>query len=343
MIEFAPILEGLGALVALFAWLGCALILFSYRSTLGALLAALVNALEGLNIGTYFGTIPIGSAIAAPLNAINNIILNGLGLAMSASEYAWHAWMHALASTLTWIGGAVAWDMHEVGKAFQAVVRHVVPRAIVQRVTTIVRPVTVRVEHAAATAAAGAIGVEAEALAAREAAKIAKLTAELSLPKAEAAATAAVAAATAIPLPRIGHIEHDVEAMKAWIKAKSKVLTGAGVVGLVAAALSELGLSSSRCSNNQKLSKGICGLSTKVLDDLLASLIAIVGTISLVELAEDYQPLFADVATETRTFWRYTMGSGGGGNPGLGQSGFVGALKVSNAGAGNPGLGQTGL
>jgi len=76
---------------------------------------------------------------------------------------------------------------------------------------------------------------------------------------------------------------------------------------VVGYALSKLGLGSQQCSNNKRFAKSVCGMSTKVLDDLLAGLIAIVGTVSLVQLAEEYQKLVPGIEAEVVKFWRVNL------------------------------------
>lgn len=343
MTVFVPFAEGLAALSALLFWLGCFLLLVSYRATLGAVLTALGNLLGSLNIGTPFGTIPLGSALAGPLVALNSTIEAGLATAVSASDRSWHFWMHALASSLTWIGEAVAWDMHEVAKAF-AVLRHsTIPGLIATAINAALHPVSFALSELVSHRATEERVLKHAVAAATSAATTAKHAADVAAPKIEPIAKAAAAAAIAVPIPRIGAIERDVSGIKSWIREHEHLLTKAGVVGLVAAALSELGLGNSNCSNNKKLSKGICGLAGKVLDDLLAGLIAIVGSISIVTVAIDYQALLSDLTGEIRTFWRTSAASSDGGDPGLGESNFSGKSKVSNSGPNNPGLGATGF
>jgi len=319
--EFWPFFEGLGALAALFAWLGAALILFSYRATIGALLSAIVSAIQGISIPTPFGGIDIGRYLAAPISALDNTVNDALSAVVDATQFSWHFWMHALASTLDWIGGALSYDMHEVGKAFQALRRSTIPSLISAAISAALHPLSFllatlerntsigqRLLHGAVSAVEG----EVSSL---------ERTALSEIHHLENEAKGAVSAAIAVTLPGIHGLDRDVSGIQAWIKANAKKLTAAGIVGLVAAALENLGLGNSRCSNNKKFTKSVCGLSSKVLDDLLAGLVAIVGSVSLLQFAEEYQKLVPGLTSEIRTFWRVTSGTAAK-DRALGQSGF---------------------
>jgi hypothetical protein len=169
---------------------------------------------------------------------------------------------------------------------------------------------------------------------------------------ASVAAVKALVHAEAIPFPIsfpnpwaiIRDIEREAARVRGLIGKYAKILTPAGIVGLVGAAVfSEFGLGSLRCSNNKKLLKGTCGLVPKVLEDLLAGLVAVVGTISIIELAEVYQGLFIDVSGEVLHFWRADLGHTPG-NPVLGDTGFSGSYGVpAGGGARNPALGVSGV
>lgn len=57
------------------------------------------------------------------------------------------------------------------------------------------------------------------------------------------------------------------------------------------------------CKNFQKLQKPFCNANLSSLLGLLAGLVAIVGTISIVDFAKELQPLVADAASEVKHFW----------------------------------------
>jgi len=321
VIVFWPVAEGLGALVALFAWLGAALILFAYRSTFGAAFIWIAKKLEVLNFSVLGYGVDIGTKLAGVFTDLDNDILNTLGAVVGTAQGAYHTWMHALSSSITWIGQAVDYDMHEVGKAFGALRRATIPRLISQSIAAAEHPIRFAQAQLTADLAAAERSIGSVLLATQRAVAAAERAAEERLGKLEAGVKGAAASAIAVTLPQIHGLEHDLSGVEAWIKAHTKDFTKVGAAGLVAAALSELGLSSLSCRNNKTLSKGVCGLATKVLDDLLAGLIAVVGTVSLVQLAEEYKKLFPDVASEVTKFWRATVVDAGR-NPGLGETGL---------------------
>jgi hypothetical protein len=343
VIDFAPVFEGLGAIGALLAWLGAALILYAYRSTLGALLSLLVKAIQSVSVPTPFGGIDVGKWIAAPISALDNAVLQALGTAVEAAQYSYHRWMHELSSTFDWIGQAVDYDMHEVGKALGALRRGTIPRLIHEAISAAEHPIQAAIGALTGDIAVARHTIDADVKAAERDAQALERATAARIGHVENVAKGAAAAAIAVTLPGIHGLERDWDAVKARLDSISKKLSLAGIAGLVALGLSELGLGSQRCSNNKKLTKSVCGLSTKVLDDLLAGLVAIVGTVSLIELAEDYQKLFINVSGEAVKFWRADV-AGPPINPTLGDTGFHGTYTPpAGVAQGNPSLGSAGL
>jgi hypothetical protein len=107
-------------------------------------------------------------------------------------------------------------------------------------------------------------------------------------------------------LPRVGALERDVSNLEKWVSSHRKTLTEAGIVALVAAAVSRLGINWTRCSNSKKYGKRVCGMDPALLDSLLADTLLILGTVSLVEFAEGMQTVVGDAESQIRRFWQAT-------------------------------------
>lgn len=117
-------------------------------------------------------------------------------------------------------------------------------------------------------------------------------------------ATTIVRKAVAIPWPRIRTVEREAAAARKKVDSLARKLAPAALLATVAVSLGRLGLGWVRCSRVKKVGKAVCGMDDSVLDKLLADALLIVGTISLVELAEEMQPVVDDAAAGVLRFWR---------------------------------------
>lgn len=321
MTFFAPAFEGLAAITALLVFVAAWLILQAWRGTFGRLIDGVVSWVSEFGIPTFFGTISIGAYLVAPLGGVNGIVEGALGLVVTSTEWAWHKLFHTLASTIIWIGQSVAYDMHEVGKAFGVLRRTTIPALISDAVQVGTHPIRFIVGQLRSDLHAAERAISADVAAVTSEAHTLEREALARLGHVESDAAGAASAAIAVVLPGLHGLERDVSGIQKWIKEHERLLTKAGIAGLVAGALAELGLGSQSCANNKKFTKSVCGLSSKVLDDLLAGLVAIVGSVSLLQFAEEYQKLVPGLTSEIRTFWRVTSGTAAK-DRALGQSGF---------------------
>lgn len=272
MTVFWPVAEGLGALVSLFAWLGAALILFAYRSTIGALITLLAGALQDLNFSVLGVSVPLGSILSGPIVGLNSAVERVLGTAVSATQYSWHYWMHALSGSITWIGQAVDYDMHEVGKAFGALRRATIPRLISQSIAAAEHPIRFAQAQLTADLAAAERSIGSDLLATQRAVAAAERAAEERLGKLEAGVKGAAASAIAVTLPQIHGLEHDLSGVEAWIKAHAKDFTVAGITGAVLAVVTSE-FSFLRCNNTKSFLRHLCGLPIKLFEDLLGGVL----------------------------------------------------------------------
>lgn len=296
-----PIVFDLGAIfLSLCAFVVCWCLLQAYSATLGAVIGHLADASKSVTVAG----IHVFGWLGAGLDHINHFVMLQLSNAVAGTAYAWHKLVGQLASFISETASVIdalaaasaqAWSYayrHGIRQlirvytdpigsalhALQAIVRelqhvshattHIVTRVVVHDVPKIIhetpRIIEVKIEHAA-KAAVGAIG---------------------------------------IPLPRIGALERDVSNLEKWVKANQRKLTEAGIAALVIGALSRIGINWTRCANNQKLGKSVCGMNPDALDALLASLLVIASTISVVEFAHECQTFTGDVTVPLRLFVR---------------------------------------
>lgn len=113
-----------------------------------------------------------------------------------------------------------------------------------------------------------------------------------------------IRASVAVPLPRIGRLEREGEAISKRLGSLVRRLSPAALVGLLATALGSLGLGWVRCSRVKKVGKSVCGMDSDLLDSLLADATLIVGTVSLLELAEAVSGSMEVILPQVRDFWR---------------------------------------
>jgi hypothetical protein len=301
---FAVLVEPVVALGALLACGLCLLVLYGYKFTLGAILSGIAGILFNVASAIPLGLGGVFTDAGNALLGLDNTILNVLGTGVNATSYAWHRWMQWTAQSLTAIGEAERYVATETLRGFQTMRRTVVPGLIAAAVgplglilgrtithtKSIERVVTVEVPKVTRLVKTAVTNVYPTTV------RVEKLS--------KATVLKAIAVAGGLAIPRLGQLERDYAAAKARLGKIVKTLTPAGVLGLVLSAVAALDLGWTRCSNVKKVGKGVCGLSPSLLDDLLLGLVSIFGTLSLVELAEQYQKLIKDVSGEVTHFWR---------------------------------------
>jgi len=121
-----------------------------------------------------------------------------------------------------------------------------------------------------------------------------------------APAIAAGIGSIAVPKPAAipEAISRGIDAIRKRVGQMGKTLTAAGIVGLVVAALARIGITWTRCRNNEKYGKAICGMNTDLLDSLIADTTLILGTVDLIEFCEELGPLTGYVTQQAARFWR---------------------------------------
>ena len=290
------------------------LVVYGYKYTFGALLVTLSAALASVSV---LGVHPFkwGADI---LDSIDNAVLATLGAGISATEWAYHKLMHYQAYAWQEIGATLAEIAEGAWRSFNTLTHSTVPRMIRDAQQFASAPLAATVARLRASEHAADVTIAHELAGAEKAAQSAERVALARIGKVERTADHAAAAAIGATLPRIGSLERDVSGLEKWVRDHAKQLTEAGMVGLVAGALSRLGLGEQQCSNNKRWTKGLCGRDPFGIDSLLTGLLVIFGTLSLIELAKELQGLVVAADHEVAHFWRADV-TGAKRNPGLGD------------------------
>jgi hypothetical protein len=102
--------------------------------------------------------------------------------------------------------------------------------------------------------------------------------------------TAAIAAHEVLGLGhRVGELARARVALWRYVRSLRRTLTVAGLTALVVAVLARLGLGWLRCRNVKQAGRSVCGMDAGLLESLLADLVILAGTLSIVELARECQ------------------------------------------------------
>lgn len=103
---------------------------------------------------------------------------------------------------------------------------------------------------------------------------------------------------------RVRAIEDELASLRKRVGISGRTaLEGVGV-GALAYALGRLGMSWARCSNVGRLGRRACGMDANLLESLLADTLLVVGTLSLVEFAEEMQGVAETAVRPITSFWR---------------------------------------
>lgn len=145
-----------------------------------------------------------------------------------------------------------------------------------------------------------------------------QIAAKIRAREGHTAKVAAHAQARSVALP--GEIAHDwnipglrdrvkeledgaVETWK-WIRTHGRTVAAGAFVGTVAWALSRLGASWIRCRNWKRIGRQVCATDPSTIESLLADMLVVAGSLSLVEFARELQPIVNDSARVVQAFWR---------------------------------------
>jgi hypothetical protein len=327
-------LVDLGVLLALIVLVGLS---YSYRYTLGALLQALVAALDAIRLPHAFGIggQRIFGVVADGLDKLDHTIRHYLGRGVEDMQAAWNASVSYTATAVNWIGKEIASLSHDTAQAVEGLATVQVPRWVKNRLAAglaaiaVLKAEVLTLGHSTVKVVERTTHVVTHRVKVIERTVIKPTTAAVPkvITRVEYIGHAiAQPDIGAIPrtIPGIKALERDFGAVKDRLKGVARTLTPAGIVGLVGAAVFSLfGLSWLRCSNVGKVGKRVCGLNSHILEGLLAGLIAVFGTIGIVKFAEDVQKVVDGFSGEVAGFWRADA-PGPGGDRALGQTGHHG-------------------
>lgn len=125
-----------------------------------------------------------------------------------------------------------------------------------------------------------------------------------SLARLRALEEAVYGQAVALPGEIGGIVRGRLAGINGRVGRLEKIVLGAGAVALVTRALAKLRLGWLRCSNVGKVGRRLCGMDASLLEDLLSASLLIVGSISIVQLAEELQGVMDDAVTGFEAFVR---------------------------------------
>jgi hypothetical protein len=311
-----PVVIDLGAVfIAFCAFLVCWMLLQAYSATLGALLGHLADLSRGVTVAGIhvFGWLGNG------LDKINHFVMTQLGNAVVGTSWAWHklvgqtaSFIHETARVVNEIAtaSAQAWD-YAWRHGIPQLIQHALdPVWLAQKAIWAAIHEAQHLSHVTTKTVTHVVTNELP----RITVKVVEQTAATTTTTAKA-----VANAIAHPLPRIGALERELHGIDALTKEAWRKLSRPTVfAGLVAAALTSLGLQWLRCTNYRRFGQRICQLHPNVLDDFLLGLVAIFGTLDLVHFAKQVQGVTAETEKAVTTFWRAT-GVGPGGDRAIGS------------------------
>lgn len=290
---------------ALFACLVMIALAYAYKSTLGAVLEVLAGVFAMVVIPNPIGhDIHPLKWIADGITELDNLILAALGAGIKGTEWAYHKMVHYQAYALQEIGHAIGDLAEGTYKALVHALTVNVPRQIAAAIAAAQLGATHALGHLRRDLAAAEHEIATDVAAIRRDLAAAERATGKAARHAEQTAAGAATAAIAATLPRIKGVEHDFEQAAARLRSLGRVLTPAGIIGLVAAAIGRMGLGWVRCGNVKDVGKAVCGMDRGLLDAILADATLILGTVSLVEFAEGMQEVMGAVTPEVRRFWR---------------------------------------
>lgn len=218
---------------------------------------------------------PIGW-VTAQVVELTKWLTHSIGSHFRGVEFHAVNWLSALADYLDYTGESIAGIMYDLKASVTWLVEHEIPRLIKglpSSVTHLVHSITTRVVHVerkivklpglTKAQIRAAVAVAIPGIIAHDLPYFDWLKKHLkALERIIAGATGAVIGST-IPSVR------DLIGIRKRIGELEKTLAGTAVAGAVALALARLGVSWIRCNNWKRLGRGVCGLPSSVISDIL--------------------------------------------------------------------------
>jgi hypothetical protein len=119
----------------------------------------------------------------------------------------------------------------------------------------------------------------------------------------EKATTTVVKQAVALPFPRLGRLEREAGATWKRVNQIAKKVTPAALAAAVVLTVARSSFRWVRCSRVRRVGRAICGMDDSVLNQLLTDALLIVGTVNLVQLARQLEPIVEESAEAILHFW----------------------------------------
>ncbi len=245
-------------------------LLYVYRRTLSAIFVGFADWLDGLAI-TVVRTIRPFGPVAGALRAVDRAVTQALEDWVRGSEIAIAFLWDQMGRQVDLLTQWTADFGNTVAGAFTTVQRQSIPNAE--------RRVERMISHATAAVAA----------------EVARLS-TVALPR--------LGTEIGSLRGRVGTIGRTVRGLREQVSRHSRILTAAGITGLVMASLGRMRLGWVRCTKVGRLGRATCGLDADFLTSILAGTTLMFGTYSLVEFAEEMQDVTEEVAPLIKRFWR---------------------------------------
>lgn len=278
-------------------------LLYAWRGIGGPLLRALAALFDSIRIGGFGHYARPFGALSAWLRNASEVVDHSLARLVGACEGGIVMLWHALAKQVGLLGGLLG-DLAETLEHGLATLASSVGGQVA------------RLEHAAVAPLARAFHAAVHRLEhglyAPLARRVDRLEASVFGAVAGVLALASYAYhAVTVTLParvgalggRVGRIEREAGRTAARVKGLERAFVPAALAAFTAGALARLGLGWLRCPRVGRVGKQLCGMDHTVLESLLADALLIAGTISLVELARELEPIVEDSAAVVQRFW----------------------------------------
>jgi chemotaxis regulatin CheY-phosphate phosphatase CheZ len=285
-----PLAEVAVGLFAFAAFLACAGLNHVWGATAGWSLRFLADQLDSLEIHVrWIGRVrPLGP-IAAAFRWVDHETQRLLGIAALNSQHAATYLFGEAAKQVKWIGREILALSHLQFTGIHTLLHTTLPR-LEHRALLRARSIAHGVEH-------------------RVTVNIGSLRRELrigvkGLQRAVIRADHAAARALDWSEGAFGRAEKTARAQAKRLSALERFALSAAFAAAVAVALRRLGMKWLRCSNTKKAAKSLCGMDVNLLESLLLDATAIVGTISVIEMAKELQSIEGEAVKLMRGFVR---------------------------------------
>lgn len=271
-----------GVLVAMAAWM----LIRAWDSTFGDWFERLAKAMEAVSV-------PIPRIGGHPLRGLATALRNlasdwrhGLGLMAMAVTGPLVVLLVAVAKLLWYPVRETRALAADVGDALWSLRHTVVPAMIAAKVAWIPRHLV-------------ALEREVASLAHRAPIHITKDITNY----AKGAFTTVVEPIAKLPWPRLGRAERELDAVWKRLRKLERHVPAALTAAALTAIVARTSFRWVRCSRVRRVGKAVCGMDESVLDDLLTAALLVVGTVNLVQLARELEPIVDDSTAAVLHFW----------------------------------------